>query len=300
MQIFRWFFFAQLVLSTTVLAQQQAMPTLPPITPTPTGERLPGKFVWADLFSSDVEASTRFYERVFDWESRRIKEPPQPYAIFYKGDMPVAGLAYRQAPDGGDVYGRWIHYISVDDVDATQREIAENAGQILLERRSFPDRGDFAIAMDTHGAPFGIIRASSGDPGDYQAAFGEWIWRQLFTRKLGEAIRFYTELFGFQTEREARNPQIMDYLLRSHGYLRAGVGHLGSDPEVAPTWLGYVRVEDVDTTLKRVVANGGKVLLEPKQEIADGGLAIVNDPTGASIGLLQWEYEDGPDREAQP
>jgi hypothetical protein len=300
MQIFRWLFFAQLLLSSAVVAQQQAMPKLPPISPSATGERLPGKFVWADLFSSDVEASSKFYERVFDWEAQQVKASPKPYAIFYKDELPIAGLAYRQAPDGDDVYGRWIHYLSVDDVDETQKVIVENAGRILLNRRSYPDRGDFAIVADAHDAPFGIIHSSSGDPGDYRAAFGEWIWRQLFTRDLDKSIRFYTGLFGYKTEKEERNPQIMNYLLRSQGYLRAGIGYLGSDPEVAPAWLGYIRVEDIDKTLGRVMANGGKVLLEPTQEIADGGLAIVSDPTGASIGLLRWDYKDSPDAEAQP
>jgi predicted enzyme related to lactoylglutathione lyase len=92
----------------------------------------------------------------------------------------------------------------------------------------------------------------------------------------------------------------MQYLLKSHGYLRAGVGTLASDSEAAPTWLGYIRVENIDVVLQRTLAHGGKVLLKPRQDIADGELAIIADPTGATVGLLKWDYENAETPEAQP
>jgi hypothetical protein len=33
---------------------------------------------------------------------------------------------------------------------------------------------------------------------------------------------------------------------------------------------------------------GGRVLLEPKPEVLDGKVAVIADPTGAAIGLLEW------------
>ena len=300
MRIICWILFYQLTLGAAALAQEQTVPVLPPISSPPSGEQLPGKFVWADLFSNDVEASRSFYEQVFGWEWRQIKAPPEPYGVFYQSDRPVAGLAYRQAPDGGENYGRWIHYVSVDDVAALEQAIVQRKGRVLLKHRSFPDRGQFAVVADIHGAPFGIIRSSSGDPGDYRAPYGEWIWHELFTRDLGEAILFYTDLFAYESEREEQNREIMQYLLTSHGFLRAGIGSLAPDSDTAPTWLGYVRVEDIEKALKRALANGAKVLVEPQSDIANGGLAIVTDPTGAPVGLLQWEYGDERGKEMQP
>jgi len=300
MRLFRWILLALLALGTTALAQQAPKPPLPPITSPASGEYLPGKFVWADLFSSNIEVSREFYEQVFGWEWHQIKEPPQPYGVFYLDGLPVAGLAYREAPDGGDSYGRWIHYISVDDVGATERAIGERGGQSMLGRRTYADRGDFAILSDAHDAPFGIIHSSSGDPGDYRAEHGEWIWRELFTRDLGAAIRFYTELFAYESEKDHENPEIVDYMLKSHGHLRAGIGSLPTNSDTAPTWLGYVRVGDIDAAIKRVKEHGGEVILKPKAEIADGGLAIVADPTGATIGLLHWDYGDEAQEEMRP
>ena len=302
MRLLQWILLAQLTLGTAALAQQGTMPPLPPITDPPTGEHLPGKFVWADLFSNDVEASRKFYQQVFGWEWRLIKEPPQPYGVFYLDELPVAGLAYREAPGGGDSgsYGRWVHYISVAHVGTTESAVEQRGGRSLLQRRSFSERGDFAILSDLESAPFGVMHSLSGDPGDYRAAFNEWIWHELFTRDPEKAIRFYSELFDYQPETDTRHPEIMQYLLRSQGYLRAGVGSLSPKTEAAPTWLGYIRVEDIKAAVKSAAKHGGSVLLAPKAEIADGGLAIIADPTGATIGLLQWDYEDAGREETQP
>ena len=299
MRLLRWILFTQLALGTAALAQQDTMPPLPPLTDPPTGEHLPGKFVWADLFSSDTEKSRSFYEQVFGWEWKAVKQPPKPYGIFYLDEMPVAGLAHRASPDDGDDYGRWVHYISAKDVAATEKAVLQRKGRALLSHRSFADRGDFAILGDLESVPFGIMRSSSGDPGDYRAEPGEWIWHELFTRDTEQAIRFYSELFGYEPQADSRHPEIMQYLLKSQDYLRAGVGTLASDSEAAPAWLGYIRVENIDAALQRARAHGGNVLLAPKPEIADGGLAIITDPTGATIGLLQWDYED-TGREARP
>jgi predicted enzyme related to lactoylglutathione lyase len=212
----------------------------------------------------------------------------------------VAGLAYREAPDSGDVYGRWIHYISVANVGATEIGAEQRGGRSILKNRTFEDRGDFAILTDRESAPFGIMRSSSGDPGDYRSEYGEWIWHELFTRDLRKAIRFYTGLFGYESEKDQLLPDVMDYLLTSHGHLRAGIGALEPDSDYAPTWLGYIRVEDIDEVLQRIRAHGGKVILEPRTEIAERGLAIAADPTGATIGLLRWEHEDEGRKEMNP
>ena len=203
MRLVRWILFTQLALGTVALAQQDTMPPLPPLTDPPTGEHLPGKFVWADLFSSDTEKSRSFYEQVFGWEWKAVKQPPKPYGIFYLDEMPVAGLAHRASPDDGDDYGRWVHYISAKDVAATEKAVLQRKGRALLSHRSFADRGDFAILGDLESVPFGIMRSSSGDPGDYRAEPGEWIWHELFTRDTEQAIRFYSELFGYEPQADS-------------------------------------------------------------------------------------------------
>ena len=39
---------------------------------------------------------------------------------------------------------------------------------------------------------------------------------------------------------------------------------------------------------KRGILKPGKALIEPKPELLDGKVAVIADPTGAAIGILEW------------
>ena len=56
----------------------------------------------------------------------------------------------------------------------------------------------------------------------------------------------------------------------------------------APTWLPFVRVESVAKSAARATELGGRMVLAPSPDFLDGRVAVVADPTGATIGLLEW------------
>lgn len=182
-----------LAVAGAAVAVKPSPPRLPALTDEPA-EHLPGKFVWADLFTSDVEAARRFYGMAFGWEWRPISDPPQEYGVFFHDGRPVAGVAFREPPGDVTPYGRWVHYVSVEDVAAVSAAVVERGGRVLLDQRSYPDRGTFAIVSAANGAIFGLMRADRGDPPDYRAEVGEWIWRQLFAKQLDPAAELYQTL----------------------------------------------------------------------------------------------------------
>lgn len=276
--------------------EKEALPVLPPLNEPATGLLLPGKFVWSDLFTVDVASARSFYTGLFGWQWKSISDHPRPYGIFYSDGIAVAGLTNREPPKEGGPRGTWVHYASVPDVAAAEAEFAQRGGRTLLGRRSMPDRGEFAIVADPAGAIVGVMRSSSGDPEDYRALVGEYMWFELFTRDLDQSADFYRTLFGYEVQEQEDTPDVVDYILAADGYARAGVGSLPEESKGAPTWLGYVRVEDVAATVARAVDLGGRVLLEPNPETLEGGLAIIADPDGAPVGLLKWTYAE----EAQP
>jgi uncharacterized protein len=80
-----------------------------------------------------------------------------------------------------------------------------------------------------------------------------------------------------------------DYVFVSEGYARASARTVpANQPKVSPTWLLFVRVKSVGEALKKTQQLGGKVLIEPRPELFDGKLAVIADPTGAAIGILEW------------
>jgi len=267
------------------------LPPLPALNDPATGVHLPGKFVWADLFTNDVDAARLFYGELFGWEWRWISNDPEhSYGVFYYDGVAVAGVAHRTPPEGAPQYGRWVNYVSVVDVARAVGEVEARGGRVLLPSRTLAERGTFAILADPEGALFGMLYSSSGDPPDYQAGIGEWMWAQLFSGESTVAAKFYGDLFEYRTSEPERAQQVVDYMLFAQGFARAGIGQLPANSSSRPTWLGYIRVADVAQTIAKAISLGGAVLLAPDPNTLDGNLAIVADPHGAIFGVVRWTY----------
>ena len=284
---------ALLFLYTSAGAEIKPLPPLPPLTDPATNEHLPGKVVWADLFTNDVESARRFYERVFGWNWRVVTREPHHYGLLYNGSEAVAGIAHRDAPNGQGEYGRWVHFVSADDVRAIGDAIVAKGGEELLAYGNHAERGEFAIYAGPHQEVFGLIRSSSGDPRDYRARIGDWIWWQLFTQDVDAAVATYQALFGYGVDQQEVTSGLTIVHLSAHGYARAAVGPLPKDAGSSSTWIGFVRVGDMARSLAEVVENGGKVLLEPDPNVLESGVAVIADPLGALFGLLRWDYPEG-------
>jgi predicted enzyme related to lactoylglutathione lyase len=57
--------------------------------------------------------------------------------------------------------------------------------------------------------------------------------------------------------------------------------------DVLPNWLPYVRVKDINESVMKVAQLGGEVLLQPSMQIFNGRLAIITDPGGAALGIIE-------------
>jgi hypothetical protein len=89
------------------LAAEAAPPPLPPLNDPATDTTLPGKFIWADIFTSDVSGVQKFYSEVFGWEWRWSSERPDSlYGMFYVDGIALAGVSHRESPASGEPYGR--------------------------------------------------------------------------------------------------------------------------------------------------------------------------------------------------
>lgn len=272
-------------------AATSTVPPLPALNDPASDVRVPGKFIWADYFTSNVDAARSFYAALFGWEWREISvDPERRYGIFYSDGEPVAGVAYRAAPDPKREYGRWVYYMSVADVAAAVRKARARGARTLLPMRNFAERGSFAVLADPEAAPFGVMHSTSGDPPDYQIDIGQWFWFSLFARDAAAQGKFYAALGGYETHAPAPDNDVLDYVLSKEGYARAGIRQLRKDSAARPTWVSYVRVDDVARVADAAVHLGGTALLGPSPDILDGELAIVADPLGAPLGLMRWTY----------
>jgi predicted enzyme related to lactoylglutathione lyase len=277
---------ALLVWTATVVnaAPQQ----LPPLTTVSGSPRLPGKFVWADLVTDDVPAARNFYSQLFGWTMHSVGN----YTIAANDGRPLCGMFQKPRPADPNAKPRWFGYISVANVDRAQKAVVKAGGKVLAAPQKMPKRGEQAVFADAEGAIFGVVRSSAGDPEDFLPDPGDWIWIQLFSHDAKKASEFYKGVGGYEVIANNSTNRLSDFILANEGYARATVRTIPvKDEGIRPNWLLFARVKSVGEAVAKAKLLGGKVLIEPKADVFEGKVAVVADPTGAAIGLLEWSAE---------
>ncbi|MGC2425370.1 MAG: VOC family protein [Nitrospirota bacterium] len=262
---------------------------LPAIVEPASQEHHVGKLVFVELVTPDLAAAKQFYTGLFGWTFRDIQAGGREYAEAMLDGSPVAGLVQKNVPANEHRQPAWLSFFAVVDVDAATKIALQNGAKVLFEPHTIPDRGREAVFADPQGAVFAVLASSSGDPPDVLAAPGEWIWTSLITTDPDTDAAFYQKLFGYEAFELPASKGSQHLLLASDNYARASVNTLPENrPNVHPHWLNFVRVEDTVKMTAKVVALGGRVLVEPHIDRQGGKVAVVADPSGAPFGLLEW------------
>ncbi|MBS8227748.1 VOC family protein [Vannielia litorea] len=115
---------------------------------------------------------------------------------------------------------------------------------------------------------------------------GKVWWSELMTGDPEAARAFYEGVCGWRFE-SVDMPDGTYHVAHAHGGPVAGIMALPDDMAgETPYWLTYVAVGDVDASLREVEAAGGKVLRAAFDVPDTGRIALVQDPTGAMLGLM--------------
>jgi uncharacterized protein len=119
---------------------------------------------------------------------------------------------------------------------------------------------------------------------------GDFIWYELITPDPEGAKAFYDAVVGWDIQ--PRLPGEMDYRMigRSDGGNAGGILRLTDDMAshgARPTWLGYLYVEDVNSSVAAIERAGGKVLMAASDIPDVGRIAMVTDPQGAPFYVMK-------------
>lgn len=126
---------------------------------------------------------------------------------------------------------------------------------------------------------------------------GQFIWYELMTTDPDAAGDFYAAVVPGWRFGE-RVPVDIDYrmILRSDGGNAGGVMRLDEPTQrhgARPVWMGYIGTGDADAAVKSVEAEGGSVLMPPWDVPGVGRLAMIADPQGNPLYLMQPEPPPG-------
>jgi predicted enzyme related to lactoylglutathione lyase len=260
----------------------------PPIVDPPTGRHTPGRFVWGDLVTSDVAAAAEFYGKVFGWtfETYGGDDDRDTYTLALADGLPIGGMVYDpRALKGKTPSARWIGLISVADVKAAAAAANAGGGTVMSPPVMLGERGETAVLKDPEGVLFGVVHSKNGDPLDYAGDDNEWYWIDLWTADVDKAATFYRAVAGYETRPIADDGPRSGLHLVSGGFARAGIMQKRGK-QASSTWLPYLRVTDAAAAVAAARSAGGKVLLEPLA-MNRATVAIIADPTGAPVGIVQ-------------
>jgi len=259
----------------------------PPLNTPAVAEHRAGQLVWVDLFTADPDSATKFYCDLLGWTAATLDQKDKSYTVFSNGGKPVAGLAPRSLK-GASHPCRWIGYFAVTDIAAALEAVKKSGGTVRAPAHNFPDRGYQAIVADKDAVPIGLLQSSSGDSPDDRRQPGDWNWFELYVRNPAESSTFYHEAIGFDVASETKSNRKSEFVLSTGGQAMGGIAPLPDGNDVKPSWLGVIRVADLDQTLARVPGLGGEVLVPPHPMEFGSRFAIILDSTGGTIGLVQY------------
>jgi len=245
-----------------------------------TSDYTPGRFVWRELMTPDIEGAKAFYGELFNWSFVDANMPTGTYLMIRAGDATVGGA--MPMPTDAEHPPHWISYVSVPDVDEAARAAEANGGMVGVPPTDIPTVGRFAVLGDPSNAWITAFRHQSHDEvSQGPPRIGHFCWETLTTRDVDQAKAFYAAVFGWGVEAGPAGP---DSVFNAEGVAVADVQPADNQPSA---WTTYVVVSDIENACSRTESLGGNVLL-PEHEIPTVGfIAVIADGDGASLGLFQ-------------
>jgi uncharacterized protein len=250
----------------------------------------PGKPVWIDLASPDLDASKQFYNRVFGWEAQQVGGPEMGnYTFFTLGGKHTAGGASIMMEGQ---HPAWTTYIAVTSADQTAAKIKTSGGEVVMGPMEIPGAGHMAIFRDPSGAYLALWQAGEHKGSQVMQEPGSFAWAELLTRDLPKAKQFFHDVFGWDTESMPLGPDAPEGAAYTIWQLNGEqIGGAMDMPPMVPAqvpayWQVYFGVVNVDQSAKQITELGGKLMVEP-MDFPGGRLAVAQDPQGAMFGIMQ-------------
>jgi len=140
----------------------------------------------------------------------------------------------------------------------------------------------------------GAVASITHNPPAKAAGPAKFVWYDLMTSDTKAAASFYEKVIGWTIEDNGM-PGAEHYEIFSMGAKTVSGLMALPDPNLRPSWLGYIGVDDVDASTKRVAEAGGSVHVPPRDIPGIGRFSLVADPQGAAFYLFHPNGSAPPD-----
>ena len=109
-----------------------------------------GEWMWTELWTHDVDASSRFYGDLVGFELKdEVILDDIDYLVFKRNDVPRAGVIPNPFEE---VRTHWLPYVRVEDPAALAKRAQELGGKLILAPSDDARKGSVAVVIDPSGA----------------------------------------------------------------------------------------------------------------------------------------------------
>jgi hypothetical protein len=121
-----------------------------------------GSWVWAELWTNDVEDAASFYGEVFGVGRDTVDRGGHDYDVFTSREKPRSGII--KIPENLEtVEPGWAPYVAVSDMAASLAKVKELGGRVVFGQTDHPATASVALIMDPSGAVLFIYQIGSSE-----------------------------------------------------------------------------------------------------------------------------------------
>lgn len=252
-----------------------------------------GGILSADIAVPEHAKELRFYSQVLTTGDAPLWRED----LMNAQGIPIIGLGER-TPEYEMLPLQWTPHLQVADVAASVAKAVELGGTELIHGKDDDGNSLWAGVQDPSGAAFGLIPVVAPEhippAPENDAPVGCIAWMDLTVPDATALREFYREVIDWTVEdvpMDDGGEAYADYnMVGGDGAPAAGVCHArGANADMPAVWMMYLPVGDLDESLRRVPAEGGKVLKDATSPDGSFRFAVIEDPVGAVFALAPAE-----------
>jgi hypothetical protein len=183
----------------------------------------------------------------------------------------------------------WSVYLATDDAAKTLEAATHHGANVIVPAMPIAELGTMAFVVDAGGAGIGLWQPDQFQGFSVLGESGTASWFELLASDYDASLRFYREVFGWDTSVLSDSDEFRYSTLNSpdgEGWLAGVMDASGFLPDgVPPHWGVYFGVADADAAVTKIVDLGGSVE-RPAADTEYGRVAAVADPCGARFSIV--------------
>lgn len=127
-------------------------------------------FCWDELLTTDPDAASAFYEKVFGWQSKKMDMGGgSTYTLLHRpgtkgpDGQPVGAGGMMKAP-AQVPHSFWLPYVFVENTDELCEKAKRLGATVTVPPTDIPNVGRFACWMDPQNAPIAVLQMPRSNP----------------------------------------------------------------------------------------------------------------------------------------